>query len=122
MVTNHITAKEAAIRPPAIISTQAKGWKILMIYHELTSTMMAANGIATTAHLNHTGRTYAWVNMSPTMKKMNGTPNRWMCDTRTSVEMLAPVSTEVTFLRLSSPLRLARCGLLPSWQLMQRRS
>ena len=28
-------------------------------------------------------------------------PNRWMCDTRTSVGMAAPVSFSVTFFRLS---------------------
>ena len=50
------------------------------------------------------------------MKNTKVSPKRWMCDTRTSVKMPVPVSRSVIFFTLSKPSRLARCGLLPSWQ------
>src|SRR5271165_4776090 len=101
MVISHMVAKHAAISAPAPISTQANGWKSLIRYHELISMKIARNGSAMIEHLSQMGLTYAWVNASPTIKKMNVSPNRWIWETRTSVEMDAPVSSAVTFLRLS---------------------
>ena len=76
MDTTHIKAKLAAINPPEIITTHANPANSLVKYQELTSAAMHRKGVNITALLNQIGLMKAWLNMKPTMKKINVTPNR----------------------------------------------